>query len=278
MPSPTPPPPRLPKLPPLVLGPMRSSHSVRLDDEQTAKSKTSVNELAPFMRWDRFLAQFRWTQGQHLTTIGPTGSGKTRLNRELLKRRDLVVVLGIKNRDPELYGPFEKMGYSLEHTFHPVPPGEEGEALVLFVPRADGKHGAEARAIKARRFRAVLNDVYDTGYWCVYADDVQYLADQLHLATELEELWMIGRSELVSVVASSQEPVNIPLMAYGAATHLFLFRNNDQRRAQRMAELTGVNREVAQHVILGLDEHEFLYVNREQGQMIRSKVLLKGDR
>ena len=95
----------------------------------------------------------------------------------------------------------------------------------------------------------------------------------MRLAPEFEELWILGRSEWVSVVASSQEPVDIPLQAYGMATHLFLFRNNDLRRAQRMAELTGVNREIVQTTILQLPSHEFLYVNTRTSTMLRSKVL-----
>lgn len=272
---PTPPPPRTPPLPPLTLAPMRSGRSVQLDGQVTAKSKTVVGQAAPFVRWDRFMDDFVWKQGEHLTTIGPTGSGKTVLNRELLKRRDLVVVLGVKNRDKELYGPFQKMGYNLQHTFDPQPPADAPEHLVLFVPRTDGKHGQESRQIRTRRFRIALNGIMDVGYWCVYCDDVAYLSDQLHLSTELEEAWMIGRSELISVAASSQEPVNIPVMAYGMATHLFLFKNTDRRRAQRMAELTGVNREATEHIIMGLDDHEFLYVNRTSGLMVRSKVLLR---
>ncbi|HET7047880.1 MAG TPA: ATP-binding protein [Solirubrobacteraceae bacterium] len=215
---------------------------------------------------------WRWRQGEHLTTIGPTGSGKTVLNRQLLRRRDYVVVLGIKNRDPELYGPFEKEGYELVHSFDPEPPGDADQFRVLFVPRSEA-HGVEGRGKKSKAFRQVLNEVYDVGYWCVYADDIQYMADQLKLAAEFEELWMLGRSEGVSVVASSQEPVNIPVMAYGMATHLFLFKNPDVYRAKRMAELTGVNREIAEKTILELPEHEFLYVNKRSGDMLRSKVI-----
>lgn len=224
------------------------------------------------MRFDRFLTGWKWNQGEHITTIGPTGSGKTVLNRQLLRRRDFVVVLGVKKRDPELYGAFERDGYELVRTFDPEPPRDEDRVRVLFVPQTD-KHGVEGRTARTRRFRQALNDIYDVGYWTVYADDIQYMADQLKLAPEFEELWMLGRSEGVSVVASSQEPIDIPLMAYGMATHLFLFRNNDLRRAQRMAELTGVNREVAQHTILQLPEHEFLYINKTTSEMLRSRVI-----
>jgi hypothetical protein len=262
-------PPRPPRLGPLRLAPIRSEDSVALDQARTPRGG---HELPPFVRFDRFLASWEWNQGEHLTSIGPTGSGKTVLNRYLLRRRDFVVVLGVKQRDPELYAPFERDGYEVVRRFDPEPPADVDRERLLFVPRTD-KHGQEGRKARAAKFRQALNDIYDVGNWTVYADDIQYQADQLGLAPEFEELWMLGRSEGVSVVASSQEPVNIPLMAYGMATHLFLFRNNDLRRAQRMAELTGANREVTQHTILALPEHEFLYINRRDGRMVRSKVI-----
>lgn len=261
-------PPRPPRLRPLRLGPIRSNGSVELDRATTR----SGNTLPPFVRWDRFLADWRWKQGEHLTTIGPTGSGKTVLNRYLLRYRSFVVVLGIKQRDPELYAPFEREGYELVRRFDPEVPDDEDTKRLLFVPRTD-KHGSEGRQAKAKAFRQALNDIYDAGYWAVYADDVQYLSDQLKLAPELEELWMLGRSEGVTVIASSQEPVNIPVMAYGMATHLFLFKNPDIKRADRMAELTGVNREIARDTIVRLPDHEFLYVNKSTGRMCRSMVI-----
>jgi len=261
---------RTPQLPRIRLAPMRPGGSLALDQKQTARSKQT---LPPFVRWDEFLSEFRWRQGEHLTTIGPTGSGKTVLNRALLAQWRYVVILGVKNRDPELYGPFQAQGYELVRHFNPdVPVGAEQQRL-LFVPQTS-EHGAAGRKKKATAFRTALNDIYDAGDWTVYADDVQYLADQLRLGTELEELWMLGRSEGVTLVASSQEPVDIPVMAYGMATHLFLYGNPDLRRAQRMAELTGMNREIAVETILALPEHEFLYINRKTRRMVRSKVIL----
>lgn len=269
--------PVFPKIAPVRFAPVRAGESVDLDTHTTRSGLA----LPPFVRWDRFLAgdqSIRWAgfdfrQGEHITIIAPTGGGKTVLARRLLRYRDFVVVLGVKNRDPELYGPFEQEGYVLRRRFEVEPPAEADEARVLFVPQTD-KHGAEARKIKGKAFRGVLNDVYDVGYWAVYADDIQYQADQLRLGPEFEELWMLGRSEKASVVAASQEPVDIPVMAYGMATHLFLFKNPDLYRARRMAELTGINREVTQETILKLPEHEFLYVNRPTGRMLRSKVIL----
>jgi vacuolar-type H+-ATPase catalytic subunit A/Vma1 len=255
-------------LPSLRLAPVRPAASAELDRARTR----SGFEMPPFVRWDRFLAEFRWTQGQHLTVVGPTGSGKTVLSRQLLRRRAFVVVLGIKQRDPELYGPFQDQGYHLVRKFDADPPADADRWRVLLVPQTD-KHGTEGRQAKAKVFRQALNDIQDAGNWAVYVDDVQYLSDQLKLAPELEELWMLGRSEGVSVVASSQEPVNIPVMAYSAATHLFLFKNPDLYRARRMAELTGVNREVAQETIMRLPDHEVLYVNKSTTKMLRTTVI-----
>lgn len=261
--------PRAPRLPPLHLAPVRSSGSVRLDRAVTSKARLA---LPPFVRFDQFMLDWEWRQGEHLTTIGPTGSGKTVLNRRLLRRRRDVAVLGVKNQDEELYGPFQSEGYELVRTFDPHPPDDVPERKVLYVPRSS-LHGAEGRAAKGKAFRSVLNEIYDVGYWCVYADDIQYMVQKLNLKAEFEELWMLGRSEKVTVAASSQEPVDIPVMAYGMATHLFLFGNPDVYRAKRMGELTGVNRELTEETILQLPEHEFLYINKKTRKMVRSQVI-----
>lgn len=259
--------PRAPKLPPLSLQPMRPRRSVALDKARTK----SGEDIPPFVRWPAFMAEFDWKQGEHITTIAPTGYGKTVLNRQLLLRRAYVLACGIKRRDPELYGPFEKQGYQLVRHFEPEVPDDADVYRLLFVPQTTLR-GAEGRKKRAAAFRLAINDVMDVGRWCLYLDDVQYMADQLRLGPDLEEAWLNGRSEEVSVVASSQEPVNIPVMAYGMATHLFLFKNDDIRRAQRMAELTGVNREIAQRTILGMPKYEFLYINKATGRMVRSRV------
>ena len=260
--------PRAPRLPRLRLSPVRSNGSIELDTATTRSGYT----LPPYIRWDRFMTDWKWRQGEHLTTIGPTGSGKTVLNRYLLRRRSYVVVLGVKQRDPELYGPFQADGYQLVRKFDPHVPDDEDEKRVLFVPMVE-KFGAAGRNEQTVKFREALQDIMSVGNWCVYADEVRYMSDQLGLRTEFEEIWIKGRSERITMIASSQEPVDIPVMAYGQASHLFLFRNADLYRAKRMAELTGVNREMAQETILRLPPHEFLYVHKDSGKMLRSKVI-----
>jgi hypothetical protein len=241
--------------------------------------------MPPFVRFDEFLRQWEWKEGEHITTIGPTGVGKTVLNRELLKHAPIpwVVVFGIKNRDQELYGPFQKMGYELVRRFDPddrfensrINPDEPKPYRALLVPRSD-KRGVEGMAAKARVFKSAMEDIEETGDWVLYVDDVIFVSANppkgLGLGGHLAVLWQIGRSEGISLVVSAQEPVNIPPTAYGSASHLFIFKNPDMYRVRRLGELTGFNRDVAFETIQHLPKHQFLYINKDTGEMLTSMV------
>lgn len=270
-PRPPAPPSRAPQLTPLRLAPIRSRESLALDQGATRAGAA----LPPFVRWDAFLRDyFRWEVGQHLITIGPTGSGKTVLNRELLRHAPIpwVVVFGVKRRDPELYGAFEKDGYELVRSFDAHPPPDADHAHVLFVPRSE-KEGQDRRNEMSQAFRRAIHDILQAGGWVTYFDDVIVMSRQFGLRVELDDLWIRGRSEEISVVASAQEPVNIPPVAYGSSSHLFIFKNPDMYRTRRLGELTGFNRDLAFETVLRLPPHEFLYVNKDTGLMLRSKVL-----
>lgn len=271
----TPRPPSPPRVSPLRLAPTRPGESTALDRHRTKSGLA----LPPFVRWDAFIRQFRWREGEHITVVGPTGSGKTVLNRNLLKRAPLkerkgqfVVVLGIKNRDRELYGPFEAEGYELVRKFDAMPDEDTESQHIIFAPQTD-KAGGEGLQERSRKFRTALHDIEQAGGWTVYADDLGFMSDEMKLRTEFGLLWKVARSEGVELVGSATDPVGIPVAAYGNASHLFLFKNLDDYRAKRMAEFAGVNREIARETILRLPDHEFLYINKSSGQMLRSRVI-----
>lgn len=222
---------------------------------------------------------FRWREGEHITTVGPTGSGKTLLNRMLLRRAPLkerrgqfVVVLGIKNRDAELYGPYQREGYELERRFDAYPPEDAESRHVIFAPLSE-KPGREGLQERGKKFRGALHDVEQAGGWTVYADDLGFMAEDMGLRPEFAILWKVARSEGVELVGSATDPVGIPVAAYGNASHLFLFKNPDDYRAKRKAEFAGVNREIARETILTLPPHEFLYIRKSDGYMARSRVI-----
>lgn len=227
--------------------------------------------MPPYLRWDDFRAQLRFRQGEHITIVGTTGSGKTLLARELLKFRDFVAVLGTKRNDPELYGPFENLGYEITEDFDATP--EAHESRIIFRPRLSTP---DQKGLDRQRqaFEAMLFEVFEAGRWTLYADEIWYLTNRLKLAPIFETFWTAGRTEHISVVASTQLPVSIPLLAFDQATHLFLFKNSDRYRINRMAEFTGSDIDLARYVIPRLPLHEFLYVDTRTGQMVRSKVIL----
>lgn len=227
-------------------------------------------EAPPFVRFDRFLADLDFRQGEHVTIVGPTGSGKTVLALELLAFRDYVVAMGTKKRDVELYPALERRGFVVADTFDPEP--EDGETHVIFRPALKAPT-REAVAAQREAFRVCLTEVFLAGGWCVYSDELRYMIDNLGLGTEYETLLLQGRSDRVTLVSATQEPIDIPLGFFGMATHLFLFANPDRRRIQRMAEFTGQFRELAEYTIPRLPDYEFLYVNTRRRQIVRSKVI-----
>lgn len=224
-----------------------------------------------FVRWQQFLAEWKWREGEHITIIGPTGSGKTLLTRLLLRRAPIpwVVVMGVKRRDKELYQAYEKEGYELVRRFDPEPPDDADWMRVLFIPQSE-KPGDEGLQARGRSFKRALNDVDEVGHWVVVADDVIVMTREMGLDRTFRVLWIEGRSAGISIVASAQEPVNLPPMAYGQASHLFIFKNPDMYRVRRLGELTGFNREVAFAAIPQLAPHEFLYIHKDSGAMLRS--------
>ena len=201
------------------------------------------------------------------------------LNRQILRyaplkerRGQFVVVFGVKNRDRELYGPFQREGFRLVRSFDAMPEEEAESEKVIYAPKSD-KPGVEGLEERSRKFRRALHDIESAGGWTVYADDLNFQANELGLRREFGLLWKVARSEGVELVGSSTEPIEIPVAAYGSASHLFLFKNLDDYRAKRMAEFAGVNREVARETILRLPDHEFLYINKSSGRMLRSRVI-----
>src|SRR3954452_15677764 len=54
----------------------------------------------PFVPWDEFIDDyFIWRQGEHVTLIGPTGSGKTTLTNAILDKRAYILFFSTKQRD-----------------------------------------------------------------------------------------------------------------------------------------------------------------------------------
>lgn len=227
------------------------------------------------MPWHEFADWFTFDQGEHVTLVGTTGSGKTTLARILLlPQRDYVCVLATKMEDDSLYTPLQAAGYVIVDKFNPEPDLERGEPTkVIFRPPL-WEPSAEALAEQGEAFRDCLISIYQVGRWATYADEERYLTDTLKLKPQFNVLYLQGRSQKTSIIGATQRPVSIPLEAFDQATHLFLWRNTDRYNVQRMAEFAGADVAMVRDLIPRLPHHEFLYIDTRTGQMARSKVAL----
>jgi ABC-type dipeptide/oligopeptide/nickel transport system ATPase component len=250
----------------LRLAPIRSRDSLAL--EQTAAGLGY--ELPPYVPWETFLRDhFRWRQGEHVTFVGKSGSGKTTLARQILPQRDYDVVLATKKNDPSLYGPLEAQGFVIVDEFDPDP---RQTPKVIYRPRLTSPT-AEGRAEQQDAFRETLVSIFETGGWCVFLDEILYQTENLRLGTEVETLYLQGRSLGVTMVAGTQRPARIPVIAWDAP-HLFMFKATNKQDVIRMSEFSGINIDVAREMIPRLPRHEALYINTVTDEILRTKVSL----
>lgn len=223
----------------------------------------------PSLAWAEFLAQFRWEQGEHVSFVGPTKSGKTTLALALLPLRRNVAVLGTKPRDATLAQLANGGGYRRMPDWTPRP----HERRVLLWPRL-------TRAMDWRSARPIyehaLASIYEEGGWCVYVDEARVICDErrpfLGLAPYLRLLWTQGRSLGLSIVAGTQRPAWVPPEMFDQAEHVFFFQDADSDNLRKLGGLGGLDARTIREAVPNLNRHELLYVNTRDRQLIRTKV------
>jgi hypothetical protein len=227
------------------------------------------DEYAPiptvaFADWKRYFAS-TWKQGEHVTILGHTGSGKTTIAFEILPIRQYVLLIASKPKD-RLITEGRENGYHFARTwpidFRIFP----RNILWPKIERIEDLRGQQAVIGKC------LHDVYTSGGWTLYLDEVRYLSQTLKLQKLLEVMWLQGRSNDISIVATSQRPRWIPLEAYQSADHLFMFRESDMSNLVRLKEIGGVDRDRLAYELQRIPKHDCIYVNTRDAAMYRFNV------
>ena len=229
------------------------------------------------LSWAAFLSGFRWDQGEHVSIIGPTGTGKSYLARQLLPFRRYAVVMGNKRRDATLSDLMARDGFTRVDTWPPVvpwwkakPPEGWANRVALWPHWKGGTH--HMRGVLADQFAACYDDVLARGGYTIDVDEAWYQCKILGLTAYLEELWTGGRSGYASLLAQTQRPAWVPLFMYDAATHLFLFCDNDEANLKRIGGLGGLSSRLVRETVAGLPPHSVLYVNTRTHRLAVTRV------
>lgn len=219
----------------------------------------------PRIEWSEFARSFAWLQGEHIGLIGPTGSGKTTLALSLLPFRKYITIFATKPRDRTL-------DELLKHKFKRVKSYREWEELpadrnprrILWPP----SRSLDAYKIQRREFLQTLGAIYGQGAWCVYFDELWMMCapDILGLETVVKVYLQQARSIGISVLAGTQRPAFVPLAIYDQSTHLFFWRDNDERNLTRLSNIAWTSANLVRATIANLELHEVLYINTKVGE------------
>lgn len=233
---------------------------------ERTRVRDSQRSLVETRSWVETVAAMDWQQGEHVTIVGPTGSGKTEVIDRLLEVCTYWVFFGTKNNDPTQTALREHHAARVVRDPREIVP----QATTKYILRPGRPENASVAQIKNHQravFRRALMTLYGQGNWTIIPDELRYLAEFLGLKDELTLQWLQGRSEGVSLICGTQRPKFVPLEAYSQATHLFFFRDVDMNNVARIAEIVSVHRTTILKTVPNLPVHDVLYVNTRTGEL-----------
>lgn len=206
---------------------------------------------------DDHLARLQWQQGEHLTIIGPTSSGKTTLAGALLPKRGWVVGMFSKARDKTPDAAFK--GWETVRDW-PRRGLESDQRRVMLWPQQRPTI-PETMEWHADVFKRALDTTAKRGNRALYLDETQYLID-CGLGQRVSYLHYFARSAGISAVTSMQRPKFVPRIIMSSVTHAYIARTFDRDDIRRLSDLGGVNAsELATNLAAITDRHTFVYVN-----------------
>lgn len=225
----------------------------------------------PFIPWCQAGPKLRaaWRPGDHVTILGPNGSGKTVLAREMAEWRLYAMWFVIKTRDPELEK-LRRRGWHVTRDKVPDPePGKPARWVVW--PRAVGIRAT--RSAQRRVFFDRIDQVHQTGGWTIVADELTYLTDDLGLISDMRTVLRTLRSDNVSALLCAQRPRRIPVEALTESTFVCVFRSADKYDRDRLSELGAAMspRELGA-AIASLPLFHFLVIDRRSGEVWQTRV------
>lgn len=233
-------------------------------------------KTAPKVDWLRWYDNFRkgdlsWKQDEHVSIIGPTGTGKSALAVELLKIRKYRIFVMTKPEDEKLERALLRQNYVTVAAFPKNPP-EDIDKYLLWPP-GSGDLSPDGRDSQRTIIRDAFMKVFTgtnggkPGRWCFCFDEARYVADpsMLGLRQMMVQLLIQGRSVRIAMMMLFQRPSWVPPEAYDQASHLFVAHDNDRRNVQRFKEIGGIDGDQFAWTIQRLERYEWAYADARPG-------------
>lgn len=225
----------------------------------------------PTVQWSEFMAKLRWYQGEHVVLIGPNGSGKTVINKHLLRyrqtKRGYVCVFVTKPTDDELS--------SLVKTDHYLRVRDNRDWTARSYPRLllwPTAGNLVDHSIQKRVFYHALEGMWKRGRWTAMLNELRYLTDVLGLKKAVETLYLQARSAKFSLTAESQRPRHVPLEAFSQSTHDFFMACRDDDDLKRISGIGNADPKVVRRVVAMLKEFQTCYVHAKSGLILVTKA------
>ncbi len=214
-------------------------------------------------------------EGRHLLFNGRTRSGKTTLNRIMLRMKKTVLVLGTKPNDPSLDDYVEKEGYLRIDHWPPKPKelkqrGPYEQVKLLLWPDMSAYTD-----LKRHReiYRAALRDIFVEGNWTVGIDEGLWVCSRkgLDLGDEVSAIAIGGAGNGISQHLVIQRPSGIPVIIHEQSHELYNFRTGNTNDIRELASYTGKSTREFTDAVRGLNRgnpeagHQFLHAPLTDG-------------
>jgi hypothetical protein len=248
---------------------LRGAGTVRPHVERTGMTawQARIATEAPRVPWDVFTRDiFHWKQGEHVGLIGPTGQGKTTLLMHMLPLQPYVVVFATKPHDVTM----ERListGYLRMDRWASISPDRVPRRVLW--PDATR---LDSEVLQYEVFKDALERIYRERGWCVVIDEGSVMVETLKLHKEIKTYLRQGRSLGISLVFATQRPAFVPLEVYDQSTHLFFYRDNDERNLSRLSGISWRSADLIRYAVANLEQYQALYINTRTGHMYRTRV------